>query len=282
MTLIRVQVPQGTFTRPPIALVACQVNFESILGLSEAGFVAPFQEALRSRYPVANRVGVLQINIGGDASLSTERPESGGWAFSSSDGKWQIGLGRDNLTLQSTDHVVSYDELRDRFLDVVELFVEQFQPGAQLRLGLRYINRLAFDDASTIDTWRRLVRPELLGLAAADELVEQEDVKQSFGQARFARDEDQMLVSYGFLEAGTLTHPAVAPQPLPHFLLDIDQFDVRRHESIDLDETRRVMDGWHDDIHRLFRWALTNEGVERLGPADSTTDEGQPTEVVSP
>jgi uncharacterized protein (TIGR04255 family) len=270
MALIRVEAPGRTFLRAPIALVACQINFEPILRLSEAEFVAPFQEALREQYPTVNRVGGIQFTLGG-GGLSAEPADAGGWAFASSDGQWQIGLGRDNLTIQSAEYV-SYEQLRDRFLAALRLFVDEYRPGARLRLGLRYINRFVFDEATTVDAWRKLVRAELLGLAGAPEIVNEEDVRQSFGQARIAREDSQMLVSYGFLEAATLTHPAVAAQALPHFLLDMDQFDLRRHDSIDLDRAQGELDEWHDDIHRLFRWALTEEGAARLEPQDKVDD----------
>ena len=164
MSLIRVDAPRGRFGRAPLALVACQVNFEPILKLSEEETVASFQDALREQYPTLSRVAGLQISLGA-GGLRTEPGGPSGWAFASADQKWQIALGRDNLTIQSKESV-SYEELRDRFLEALRLFVELYQPGARLRLGLRYINRLTFDDVTTIDAWQELVRPELLGLAA--------------------------------------------------------------------------------------------------------------------
>src|SRR6266540_2789868 len=168
MSLIRVAEPRGSFARAPVALVACQINFEPILRLSDPAFVAPFQEALRANYPTVNQVAGLQLTLG-EGGLRAEPGEgSAAWAFVSVDGTWQVSLGQGALTIQSKDHG-SYEVLRDRFLEVLGAFVEACQPGARLRLGLRYINRLAFDDATSVENWRTLVQPELLGIAAATE-----------------------------------------------------------------------------------------------------------------
>jgi uncharacterized protein (TIGR04255 family) len=264
MSLIRVAETRGSFARAPLALVACQINFEPILRLSDPAFVAPFQDGLRANYPIVNRVAGLQLTLGEGGLRADPGEAAGAWAFVSVDGTWQVSLGQSALTIQSKEHG-SFEVLRDRFVEVLRVFVETCQPGARLRLGLRYINRFAFDDATSVDEWRTLVRPELLGIAAARELVDAEKVMHSFGQARFAQDESQMVVRYGYLEPGTMTHPEVTPPEGPHFLLDMDQFDVRRVEEIDVESVRDQLDDFHEDIHGLFRWALTDEATNRLG-----------------
>jgi uncharacterized protein (TIGR04255 family) len=270
MALIRLEAPPGTFARAPLALVACQIHFEPILRLTEADFVAPFQEAVRDKYPTLSQVAGLQIALAA-GGLRAEPADLGAWAFGSVDQRWQITLGRDNLTIQAGQYD-SYEDLRERFLEVLRLFVEIYSPGARLRLGLRYINRLAFDDVTTIDGWRELVRPELLGLAGSIGVVDPGDVKHAFGQARLATEESQMVVRHGFLEPGTLTHPDVEPPQLPHFVLDMDHFDMRRFEAINPDDTGEQLDSFHEDILRLFRWALTDKGAARLEPTTAETD----------
>jgi uncharacterized protein (TIGR04255 family) len=264
MSLIRVAEARGSFAHAPLALVACQINFEPMLRLSDPAFVAPFQETLRADYPTVNRVAGLQLTLG-EGGLRAEPGEgSAAWAFVSADGTWQVSLGQSALTIQSKEHG-SYEVLRDRFLSVLRAFLETSKPGARLRLGLRYINRFSFEDATSVENWRTLVRSELLGIAAATELVHADKVMHSFGQARLAQEESQMVVRYGFLEPGTMTHPEVTPPEGPHFLLDMDQFDARRVEEIDVEGVRAELDGFHEDIHGLFRWALTDEAADRLG-----------------
>ncbi len=262
MALIRIDAPRGTFAHKQLALAACQINFEPILRLGEASAVASFQDAFREEYPTLARVAALQINLGA-SGFRAATGQGDSWAFASADQRWQMVLGRGSLTIQSRN-CSSYEELRDRFLTALRSFVDLYEPGARLRLGLRYINQIVFDDVKTIEGWRKLVRPELLGLAAAEGLIESDELKSSFGQARFASDESQMLVRYGYVEPGLLTHPMVPPQQRPHLLLDMDEFDVRRVEKIDPEQARRELDEYHEDVYRLFRWAFTDAGIKRL------------------
>jgi uncharacterized protein (TIGR04255 family) len=140
------------------------------------------------------------------------------------------------------------------------------------------LNRIVFDDAGSVGDWRSLVRPELLGLAASTELVADEHVMHTFGQARLAQDESQMLVRYGLIEPGTPIHPTVEPTDTTYFLLDLDHFDVRHFPDIDVSETIAQLDAFHEDIHRVFRWSLSESAAHRLG-AGMTEEETQPEAV---
>lgn len=264
MSLVVGTAPRGVFARAPVALVVCQVQFEPILRLGDAASVAPFQEALREVYPVVNRVGGLQLTFGEQGLTAQPTTESGAWAFLSADGEWQVVLAQNALTVQA-QQPESFEAIRDRFMAAVRTFIELYQPGARTRLGLRYVNKLAFEDATTIGGWRSLVRPEVLGLAASPDLFGDDDVRHSFGQTRVAQDESQMIVKYGFLEPGVLTHPDVQAPTSPYFVLDLDQFDVRRMASLDLGSIETELDGYHEDIHRVFRWVIAPETAERLG-----------------
>jgi uncharacterized protein (TIGR04255 family) len=269
MSLIRVDAARAQFTDAPVALVACQLNFEPIMRLADPTGVAPFQEAIRATYPSASRVAGLQLMLGG-AGIQTEPAEaSGAWAFASPDQMWQVTLSPDALTIQTKQHE-SYEDLRERFVESLKHFIELCDPGARVRLGLRYINRLAFEDVTSVEDWRQIVRPELLGLAAAPELADDETVRHAFGQARFAGEESQLVVRHGLLEPGSVTHPDVVPPETRHFVLDLDAFDVRRFDAIEVDDVMAQLDDFHDDIHRLFRWSLTDAGAERFGVMERT------------
>jgi uncharacterized protein (TIGR04255 family) len=264
MSLINASAPEGVFARPPIELVVCQVQFEPILRIGDASSVAPFQEAVRDQYPSVNQVAGIQLSFGEEGLTAQPLAQRVAWAFVSQDENWQVVLAQSALTVQAK-HPASYETVRERFLSLVRTFVDLYQPGGRTRLGLRYINKITFDDAATVAAWRPLVRPEVLGLAASDELFNDDEVLHSFGQTRVAQDESQMIIKYGFLEPGTLTHPDVAPSTSPYLVIDLDQFDVRRMPTVDPAAIQGELDGYHEDIHCAFRWVLTSAGAERLG-----------------
>jgi uncharacterized protein (TIGR04255 family) len=251
------------FAAPPVALVICQIRFEPILRISDPAFIAPLQEAVREDFPTVSQAGGIELAFGPEG-LKADAATSTAWSFSSEDGDWQLIVEHGALTLQSRRHE-SYELLRDRFLSILSTFVELMDPGSRLRLALRYVNRIEFEDAVSVAKWRELVRPEVLGLAATDELAGDDTIKHAFGQVRFAADESQMIVRYGFMEEGTTTHPEVEPSGGPYFLLDLDHFDIRRLPTIDMEAIRGQLDGFHEDIHGVFRWTITEEAASRFG-----------------
>lgn len=264
MSLVHGTAPRGVFARAPVALVVCQVQFEPILRLGDSTSVAPFQDAIRDRYPEVGRVAGLHLSISEQGLTAQPATDGAAWSFASADGDWQVVLATNALTIQ-TKQPESYEAVRIRFIALVRTFVELYQPGARTRLGLRYVNKFVFDDASSVGSWRTLVRPEVLGLVATSALFDDEDVSHSFGQTRVAQEASQMIVKYGFLEPGALTHPDVEVTTSPYFVLDLDQFDVRKMPAIDPDAISAELDSYHDDIHRVFRWVLAPPAAERLG-----------------
>jgi uncharacterized protein (TIGR04255 family) len=263
MPLIRPELPRVRFVTPPVALVICQIRFEPILRISDPAFIAPLQEAVRDEFPTVSRVSGIELAFGPEG-LKADPTTSGAWSFASVGGDWQLIIEHESLTLQSRKHE-SYELLRERFTSILSTFVELMSPGARMRLALRYVNRIEFEDALNVSKWRELVRPELLGLAATNELADDGTIKHAFGQVRFAAEESQMIVRYGFMEEGTTTHPEVEPSGTPYFLLDLDHFDIRRFETIDLPEIKDQLDGFHEDIHGVFRWTITEEAARRFG-----------------
>jgi uncharacterized protein (TIGR04255 family) len=192
---------------------------------------------------------------------------SGGWSFASSDDERQIIVGADSLVLQTRRHT-TYEVLREEFERILSSFVEEYAPSARHRLGLRYVNRLIFENAKSISDWRRLVRPELLGMAATAALADDDEILHSYGQTRFARSESQIIARYGVMEQGETSDPTLQPSNLPSFLLDVDHFDVRRFDEVSVPVALEQLDEFHEDIHRLFSWCLSDDARALLGVGD--------------
>jgi uncharacterized protein (TIGR04255 family) len=269
MPLIRPEAPRAMFERSPLSGVICQVQFAPILGINDAAFIASFQEELRVDYPNLGRVGGVDLTVG-PGGIEAKEAEQGGWLFSAADGAWAAVLAPNSLSLRAEQYT-RYEELRERFLHVLDRCIEYFKPATRTRLGLRYINRLAFDDVTTVGAWRRLVKPELLGIVASADVADDAVISHSLGQTRFAQEESQLLARYGYLPSPVVVTDGVMPESPsgPHFLLDFDHFDVRTFPSLELDAIAEQLDGFHEEIHRLFRWSLTEEGAERLGIVDA-------------
>jgi uncharacterized protein (TIGR04255 family) len=277
MPLIRPEAARAFFERSPLSLVVCQVQFAPILGIDNPAFIAAFQEELRAEYPSLGRVGGLDIVVG-PAGVEAKQGEAGGWLFASADGAWAIVLAQNALSIR-TSRYTQYEELRDRFLWALDRCIAHFKPGARTRLGLRYVNRLVFDDVTTVTAWRELVRPELLGIVSSPELADDSVITHSLGQTRFAEEESQLLARYGYVQGGIEIvlgdeKPDLAERI--HFLLDFDHFDIRGFPTLDPHAIAGQLNYFHEQIHRLFHWCLSTEATRRLGvghevPASETS-----------
>lgn len=265
MTFVRPAAERVPLARSPLSLVIAQIQFEPILRLNDSRFIADFQERLRASYPTLRRVAGIELVVGPDG-LDTKEAQPSGWSFGSPEGDFNVVVNQSSLSLEARQYT-HYEELRDRFLTVLDDFVSTCAPGPRTRLALRYVNKIDFDEALTLSQWRELVRPELLGLAGADTLVPEDVVMSSLGQTRFAVEESQLVVRYGYSEpVFTGVEPPPVDGPDHHqFFLDLDQFDARAHPEIDPAQIADELDLFHETIHRVFRWALTDKCIERLG-----------------
>jgi uncharacterized protein (TIGR04255 family) len=271
MPLIRPQVPRAIFRSSPLTLVAGQVQFEPILAISESSFIASFQEAIRASYPRVGRVSSVEMAVGPDGVEA--RPKStNGWAFSSPDENATIGLDANSLALELRSYR-TYEDFRAQFAQVLTTFLALVDVGERTRVGLRYVNHIRHDSPANIASWRDLVRPELLGLAASSDLAADEYVMHSISETRYAEEESQLIVRYGYVHLPSVAGPT-GISTAPAFLLDLDHFDVRRTPTIDADQVMNQLDYFHKDIHRVFRWAITDAGATALGIGEEIDDEG--------
>lgn len=264
MPVIAREVARELLPTPPLALVIAQVQFEPILRLGDADFVAPFQEAIRAEYPRLGRVGAIDIVIG-PQGIESRDVQQGGWALASADDNWAVVVGPESLSLQARSYE-NYETLRSRFVSVLSEFLRIFHPGQRTRVGLRYVNRLVISDGA-LETARTLVKPEILGMAAAVGLSDDAAMKHSVAQTRFANVEGQLVARYGFLRSGVAVDQALSPLPpleTDHILLDFDYIDVRRVPKVNVEDVCQQLDDFHEGIYRLFVWSLTPEGIAAL------------------
>jgi uncharacterized protein (TIGR04255 family) len=273
MPLIRPEAPRALFERSPLRGVICQVQFAPILALNDPVFIASFQEDLRPEYPNLGRVGGVEVVVGPSGVEAKEAEQGSSWLFATADGDWAVVLAPSGLSLRA-ERYTRFEDLRERFLWVLERCIQHFAPAPRTRLGLRYINRMEFADVTAIGEWRPLVRSELFGIAGSDEVADDAVITHSLGQTRFAQEESQLLARYGFLSGAMAIDDAVTTDAAAtvHFLLDFDHFDVRSFPTLDPEQIAEQLEYFHDETHRLFRWCLTEEGTRRLGIVEDSVE----------
>jgi uncharacterized protein (TIGR04255 family) len=242
----------------PIVRVIAQVRFPPILSIKESSFVASFQEAIRDKFPIL-RPEQSHGFILGTQGFEPAEP-SIIWRFMDIDGNWRVSLTSDFVSLETTNYLSRSDFL-ERLEGILIAVNTHIKPQVIERLGLRYIDQIKGEDLTQLSN---LVRPEISGVLATEF---DGNVLQSINESLFKIPEEnsQMLARWGRLPPNVTIDPsAIEPIAEPSWILDTDIF---RQESqmfnvgLILQETRQFA----ERIYTFFRWAVTDEFLERFG-----------------
>lgn len=252
------QIP---LSRAPLDHVVCQVKFPAVLMISVPGFVGPFQEQIRARYPRVSENAILRFQLkipGNETPANVSQPQAE-FRFQDEDQRWSLTLGQDFLALHSQAYT-SRDEFLERLSEVLLALESCIHPSHCTRLGIRYIDRIK--EAEDLQQVSTFFRPEVLGLASSLDMVGQ--VGQVFSESLMTTREGKLLARWGLLPANTTYDPLlVAGMVQDSWILDLDSFSEERKEfhtaSVMADATALA-----ERSYAFFRWSITDAFVEQF------------------
>jgi uncharacterized protein (TIGR04255 family) len=237
--------------RAPLVRVIAQVRFPEILAVEHRELVAPFQQAIRSPYPVLRREQSL-----GPFGASPN-PQTA-WRFSSADTEWRLSLSPGFLALETASYT-SRGEFMGRLRAALVALEQHLGPQTIDRLGVRYIDRITGPALADIT---RLIRPELRGILGS---AIASHAELALSESLFECDAGRVLARWGLLPAdATADLAALEAVPETSWILDLDLFRVEpRPFSVDgiITEATR----FSERIYAIFRWAVTEEFLRKYG-----------------
>jgi uncharacterized protein (TIGR04255 family) len=242
----------------PLIRVLAQVRFPPILSIEESSFVAPFQEAIREKYPILQSEQTRGLILGSQGVVPTEPQII--WRFADVGSNWRVSLARDFVALETVAYSSRSDFL-ERLENILAALDVHIKPQIVERVGLRYIDRLVYHDTKELS---RLVRPEIAGIVSTEF---GEYVHQAISESLFNLPEGhgQILARWGLLPADTTIDPtAVEPIDQPSWVLDLDMsLSQMREFSVKtiMSEAQRFA----ERIYTFFRWAVTDDFLRRFG-----------------
>lgn len=254
--LVAPSPPEVPLENAPLVRVIAQVRFPTILTIEQAAFVVPFQEAIRSTYPVLRQEqaqGVLVSPVG----VTPVKPQTA-WRFADVAGHWRVSLTPEFLAVETTKYTSRADFLA-RLRTVVAALDEHVEPKLIDRLGIRYIDRLT---GPAVDEIAKLVRSEVRGITGTPAASH---AAHALAETLFELDDARLVGRWGLLPAGTTVDPAaIEPAPDKSWILDLDMFSA---SPIPFTVDRVVEDGkrFAERIYTFFRWAVTDDFLRRYG-----------------
>lgn len=241
----------------PLVKVLAQLKFPVVMSIAQDAYISSFQERLRKRYPVLRpETSFEAIMIGDGVQQQIGRI----WRFFDLDAEWSVGLGTNFVALETSSYV-SRDDFIERLREVFEALDAMAEPGPVAiadRLGVRYINRLTGEDATT--RLGDLICHAMFGPLTM-EMPEGMDFPASIGQAHFKLNGPQMQARWGKLppDAGFLPDIPVVPEP--SWMLDIDVF-IDGPFAFDVDKMTDMAKHAANQAYRFFRWTMTETFIK--------------------
>jgi uncharacterized protein (TIGR04255 family) len=241
----------------PLVRVIAQVRFPQVLSIEKRDFVAPFQETIRTQYPILRAEQMQGMRIGPEGASPI--PPQAIWRFTDAEGNWKVSLAQDFVAIETTAYE-SRNNFFERFETITQALAEHVAPRVVDRIGIRYIDRVTGDAMKEIT---KLVRPEILGILATA-VVEHASHTISESVFNVPKSAAQLLARWGLLPKGGTVDPAIEPLAEPSWILDLDMF---RAETRTFDPSEVVADArsYAERIYTFFRWAVTDDFLRLYG-----------------
>ncbi|MDN4643917.1 TIGR04255 family protein [Arthrobacter sp. PsM3] len=255
-TIVELPEPSTeTLGASPLELVVFQGRHEGRPAVSDPAIALRIQNDIRHDYPTLEQASAAEMVVeAGPSGFQTSGGEvRPGWRLRSKDHQWTVILMPDFFALESTGYT-TWTEFNSRLEDLVEVIHSAYQPALIQRIGLRYIDRIVYRQASKPGHWVDLLEPSLLGLAANPDLMESVIGAQTFSHLDLG---DAQVV----LRSSCTPDPAAANGYAT--VLDTDCFDgrARAFDVLDIKQTAQKL---HRRALQVFQAVVKPELLESL------------------
>jgi uncharacterized protein (TIGR04255 family) len=247
--------------KAPLVRVVTRIDFPIVVSIAKADFIAPFQEALRSVYPVLRPEQALGLVIssGPGTQQLTPQPQTT-WRFSQPDNLWRVALAPNFLALETTAYQ-SRDDFVQRAKVVVDALAEHINPQIVDRMGLRFIDRVV---GAPLKNLAKYVRPEVVGVMTSEVAS---NVRHSLTESLFDLPEEKarLLARWAQVPPNSTVDPAAldAIEELS-WILDLDIFSTESGPFTPKNVLDRI-GMYAERIYSFFRWAVTEEFLKLYG-----------------
>ena len=262
--------PTPPYTNDPLRWVAADVRFPPMEALSSAVPDA-FREHVHERFPVVEPVAQLSLTLSVPGAPAPPSQQVTLQRMLQRDRLMAITIGRDGLTLETSDYP-GWTDFRAVLKEMLGNLQEASRPDGVLRVGLRYIDEIRLATApETPAGWAGWIDSRLLGpLTLADDRSPSEAntiLQYGIPPGYVTVFRASPLASGRAVNPdGPLRMPVVTPAG-PYFLLDTDASwadPERQIPQFEADNIAAIFDELHGSFHQLFEASITDDLREFL------------------
>lgn len=250
-----VQLPHS-----PLVRVLTQVRFPRLSALATGNELAlQIAGDLSNAYPIYDESRELEITIT-EERINQAPGAKTMWRLKSADEKWTVTFADNFFALETTAYA-GREDFTFRFKDAWSRFDAAVNPPSVQRVGVRYTNRIT--NSSILRDLKTMVDPGILGGSA--ESLQHAQLVHSMGETLYQLDGNSGLLSrWGILPPNAVLDPTLPPAEERCWVLDIDSFSDRRHESAAqalFEEIAQLA----QQSYQYFRWVTNDRFLETFG-----------------
>lgn len=248
--------PRTLYETNPLIEVICQVRFPPILRI-EAAAPAEFQEQIRDKFPLLERTSnQFAQQLPQELLQAIGAPSGGsGFIFRTAERDTSATLLSDCLTV-STEKYVRWEDFWMLAQACITALIDVYAPSFFTRLGLRYRNMIRRSELGQDDAaWSALVSQAIFGeLADGAWEASVVEARRSL-RCEGSDDGDAVIFQHGLAQ--------IEGQNEQCYLIDFDYYRDSRVESAEIEA---VFQRFNRRSGRAFRWAITEQLHDALGP----------------
>lgn len=208
--------------------------------------VAGFQARLGDRYIAQEPAPSAPVVARGAATPEAPAPgQETVWRFQRPQGDWTVSLSSTSLALEAVRYL-DFNDFARELSSIVKALHEEFEPKREVRLGLRYVNRI--EDRRLEKRGIGFFVNEQLAAPVGEDLGS--DLLGSLAELRFRERGGTLAIRHGLIE------PA-------QYLLDFDRFGAEERDFSPGSIVERVK-RFHGLIERLFVWSISARYLKEL------------------
>ena len=246
------------YDKAPLVQVVCQLRFPAILRIQSQP-PADFQDAIRDRFPLLDRVNVLLpqgIELPQELIqvLEAQAPQNA-YQFLTSDRKHSILLSQNSISLTSNayNRWEEFGELLDAPLLAL---IKYYNPAFFSRVGLRYINAIERNALGLEAKWSELLNKVILGESALPQFETNLQAATSAVVVSLPDNSGSLALRHGLGQI--LGHQEIA------YTID---FDFYCDKPTEVENAKSVIDHFNKHVGRAFRWCISDALHNALGPS---------------
>ncbi|MDW5595109.1 TIGR04255 family protein [Conexibacter stalactiti] len=244
---------QPVLRAAPLELAICQVRFPRQIGLSDSD-IRPIQLALAKSFPQVQVGRSANFELGPEGVREQDSPQAI-YQFLSVDRAWTVTVTAESFSLETTAYH-DFSDFLARWIAASGVVVDAIGIASQTRIGLRYVNRLACPERPTPADLAKIVRPELVGVVGANELLSR--LRMSMQELRFEQDRGTCTLRHGLVPDSDAAD---------RYILDLDFYDDTS-AVFDVDAQSRLLADFNHSTFELFKWCVQKDHFLTFRPEE--------------